>query len=102
LHSNHLKDLIYPDRVLKHSKIQADRTAVDDTPHGAVGGAEEEDANKQASTKRKDPQTAWVIAVYEDGSGEEQRWKRSITSTGASEYRINNPRRHHQAVQRRP
>ncbi|KAK0948870.1 Structural maintenance of chromosomes protein 1, partial [Friedmanniomyces endolithicus] len=30
------------------------------------------------------------MAVYEDDAGEEQRWKRSITSTGTSEYRINN------------
>ncbi|KAK3078469.1 hypothetical protein LTS18_007433, partial [Coniosporium uncinatum] len=30
------------------------------------------------------------MAVYEDDAGEEQRWKRSITSSGTSEYRINN------------
>lgn len=30
------------------------------------------------------------MAVYEDDAGEEQRWKRSITAQGASEYRINN------------
>ncbi|EQL00565.1 RecF/RecN/SMC [Ophiocordyceps sinensis CO18] len=38
---------------------------------------------------RSDPKTAWIMAVYEDDAGEEQRWKRSITSQGASEYRIN-------------
>ncbi|KAI5845169.1 hypothetical protein DFP73DRAFT_45390 [Morchella snyderi] len=32
---------------------------------------------------------AWVMAVYEDDNGDEQQWKRSITSQGASEYRIN-------------
>ncbi|XP_044721938.1 SMC proteins flexible hinge domain-containing protein [Hirsutella rhossiliensis] len=61
LRSAHLKDLVYRGRVLKTSKINDDG----------------------------DPKTAWIMAVYEDDAGEEQRWKRSITSQGASEYRIN-------------
>ena len=97
LRSTHLRDLVYRGRVLKHSKINADGTATENVTNGdgngdAGAGAsdDDEEAGTQASTQRNDPQTAWVMAVYEDDAGEEQRWKRSITSSGASEYRINN------------
>ncbi|RMZ85996.1 hypothetical protein DV737_g88, partial [Chaetothyriales sp. CBS 132003] len=40
-------------------------------------------------SERSDPKSAWVMAVYEDDAGMEQKWRRSITSQGASEYRIN-------------
>ncbi|KAK4574371.1 Structural maintenance of chromosomes protein 1B [Recurvomyces mirabilis] len=97
LRSTHLKDLVYRGRVLKHSKINADGTATEgdangDTNGHAEAGAsdEEEDADTQTSTQRNDPSSAWVMAVFEDDAGEEQRWKRSITSNGQSEYRINN------------
>ncbi|KAK3719468.1 Structural maintenance of chromosomes protein 1B [Vermiconidia calcicola] len=96
LRSTHLKDLVYRGRVLKHSKINADGDATDGVTNGeangdAEGGAsDEEEGDTQRSTQRNDPSTAWVMAVYEDDAGEEQRWKRSITSSGASEYRINN------------
>ncbi|KAK5109705.1 hypothetical protein LTR62_006828 [Meristemomyces frigidus] len=97
LRSTHLKDLVYRGRVLKHSKINADGTATDGDaigdPNGdAEAGASDEDADAETpkSTQRNDPQTAWVMAVFEDDAGEEQRWKRSITSAGQSEYRINN------------
>ncbi|KAK5126623.1 hypothetical protein LTR85_009557 [Meristemomyces frigidus] len=95
LRSTHLKDLVYRGRVLKNSKINADGTATDDingdaNGHAEAGASDDEDAETQTSTQRNDPQTAWVMAVYEDDAGEEQRWKRSITSAGQSEYRINN------------
>ncbi|CAK4031596.1 structural maintenance of chromosomes 1 [Lecanosticta acicola] len=100
LRSQHLKDLVYRGRVLKHSKINADGTATDDAQNGhtngdvngdAEQGADEDDMEDGTQTSsRNDPQTAWVMAVYEDDAGEEQRWKRSITSNGQSEYRINN------------
>ncbi|KAK5171781.1 Structural maintenance of chromosomes protein 1B [Saxophila tyrrhenica] len=95
LRSTHLRELVYRGRVLKHSKINADGTATDDVNGDANGDAEagasdDEDAETQASTQRNDPATGWVMAVYEDDAGEEQRWKRSITSSGSSEYRINN------------
>lgn len=87
LRSTHLRDLVYRGRVLKHSKINADGTATEDAEDAddVEAGAEDE----ETSTQRNDPQTAWVMAVYEDDAGEEQRWKRSITSSGVSEYRIN-------------
>lgn len=79
LRSAHLKDLVYRGRVLKTSKINDDGSA-------ATNGTTQASDDKAS---RGDPKTAWVMAVYEDDSGEEHRWKRSITNQGASEYRIN-------------
>lgn len=94
LRSTHLRDLVYRGRVLKHSKIDANGDAVEENGEDAANGAAEsddgEDEEDTQDTQRNDPQTAWVMAVYEDDAGEEQRWKRSITSAGQSEYRINN------------
>ena len=100
LRSTHLKDLVYRGRVLKSAKIDADGTAINGETNGdvingdAAGGASddegEEVSTQRSASQRNDPQTAWVMAVYEDDAGEEQRWKRSISSSGASEYRINN------------
>lgn len=94
LRSTHLRDLVYRGRVLKHSKIDANGDVVEengeDQAEGAAEMDEDDDEETQTSTQRNDPQTAWVMAVYEDDAGEEQRWKRSITSSGQSEYRINN------------
>lgn len=83
LRSAHLKDLVYRGRVLKTSKINDDGSA--ETANGAANGL----ADSDDKASRGDPKTAWVMAVYEDDAGEEQRWKRSITNQGASEYRIN-------------
>jgi structural maintenance of chromosome 1 len=95
LRSTHLRDLVYRGRVLKHSKIDANGDVVEEEGDDQAGGAaevddEDDDEETQTSTQRNDPTTAWVMAVYEDDAGEEQRWKRSITSGGQSEYRINN------------
>lgn len=79
LRSAHLKDLVYRGRVLKTSKINDDGSA---ETNGNVAGNDDK-------ASRGDPKTAWVMAVYEDDAGEEQKWKRSITNQGASEYRIN-------------
>ncbi|RDA89049.1 hypothetical protein CP533_6199, partial [Ophiocordyceps camponoti-saundersi (nom. inval.)] len=82
LRSAHLKDLVYRGRVLKTSKINDDGSA---EPNGSPSVVTDLDAR----ASRGDPKTAWVMAVYEDDAGEEQRWRRSITNQGASEYRIN-------------
>lgn len=82
LRSAHLKDLVYRGRVLKTSKINDDGSV---DPSDNVNGG----ANGDEKASRGDPKTAWVMAVYEDDAGDEQRWKRSITNQGASEYRIN-------------
>jgi len=98
LRSTHLRDLIYRGRILETSKINADGTATegpaagdndipaDEHNYGEVVSDEED---TQTSTQRDDPKTGWVMAVYEDDAGDEQHWKRSITSAGQSEYRIN-------------
>lgn len=80
LRSAHLKDLIYRGRVLRTSTIGAKNG------NGVEGHEEDDDEGTQGT---QDPKTAWVMAVYEDDNGDEQQWKRSITSQGASEYRIN-------------
>ncbi|KAF1815777.1 cohesin complex subunit [Eremomyces bilateralis CBS 781.70] len=94
LRSTHLKDLIYRGRVLKHATINADGTATAPETNGAqTNGHTNGDVDGEQLTEgsqRNDPTSAWVMAVYEDDAGEEQRWKRSITSQGQSEYRINN------------
>ncbi|RYP79708.1 hypothetical protein DL770_006550 [Monosporascus sp. CRB-9-2] len=86
LRSAHLKDLIYRGRVLKTSKINDDGSA-DPNTNGHTNGHANGDS--QDKPTRSDPKTAWVMAVYEDDAGDEQRWKRTITNQGSSEYRIN-------------
>ena len=91
LRSSHLRDLVYRGRVLKTSKINDDGSAAPLTTNGHAdidGDDPDEDAQSQRPA-RNDPKSAWVMAVYEDDAGDEQRWKRTITSQGASEYRIN-------------
>jgi structural maintenance of chromosome 1 len=51
-------------------------------------GSDGEDG-RNGTQERNDPKSAWVMAVYEDDAGDEQHWKRTITSQGVSEYRIN-------------
>jgi structural maintenance of chromosome 1 len=91
LRSSHLKDLVYRGRVLKTSKINDDGSAAAPTTNGhANGGGEGSDEETQSQRPgRNDPKSAWVMAVYEDDAGDEQKWKRTITNQGASEYRIN-------------
>jgi len=99
LRSTHLRDLIYRGRVLR-TEIEADKahaTAGPSTSAPQPNGAspppgdkdDEEDEGTQRSS-RNDPKTAWVMAVYENDELVEQQWKRTITPTGGSEYRINN------------
>lgn len=92
LRSAHLRDLVYRGRVLKTSKINDDGSA--DAPaangHANGDGGSDNESAQMTRSERNDPKSAWVMAVYEDDAGEEQKWKRSITNQGASEYRINN------------
>ena len=90
LRSSHLKDLVYRGRVLKTSTINGDGSATVNGVNGHVNG-DGARANGEADSpqERHDPKSAWVMAVYEDDAGDEQQWKRSITSQGSSEYRIN-------------
>lgn len=89
LRSAHLRDLIYRGRVLR-TDIEANKAAAGEA---ATENNQEDDGNDDPSTQRSsrnDPKTAWVMAAYVNDDGEEQQWKRSITATGGSEYRINN------------
>lgn len=79
LRSTHLRELVYRGRVIRQSIANGDT--------GAEG--RDEEADTQSSTQGNDPKSASVTAVYEDDAGEEQKWTRTITNQGVSEYRIN-------------
>lgn len=86
-----MRDLIYRGRVLKTSKIDANGDAVDQETQEVNGDANGDISDDDAAqSQRNDPTKAWVMAVYEDDAGEELRWKRTVTTAGQSEYRINN------------
>lgn len=87
LRSSNLRDLVYRGRVLRTSKVDGE-PAADGQDGEEEEGPESMDVEQDAGGN--DPKSAWVMAVYEDDAGEEQQWRRSITSQGVSEYRINN------------
>jgi structural maintenance of chromosome 1 len=96
LRSDKLKDMIYRGRIIREARINADGTATEagadengDT-NGDANGDTQENGESQTSTQRNDPQNAWVKAVFEDDAEQTHEWQRTITSSGASEYRINN------------
>ncbi|KAL1954619.1 hypothetical protein VTO42DRAFT_860 [Malbranchea cinnamomea] len=89
LRSTNLRDLVYRGRILRTSKINNDGSVT--TINDANGEADADRVEPtDESAERNDPTSAWVMAVYEDDAGEEHHWKRTITSQGISEYRINN------------
>ena len=90
LRSTQLKDLIYRGRVIRTTKINADGTATEARGDGDDNGDTHENGDTQTSSQRNDPHTAWVMAVFEDDADQVHRWKRTITSAGQSEYRIDN------------
>lgn len=83
LRSTHLRELVYRGRVLRKSTVNGE------TVNGVNGHEEEESSQANGSQERNDPKSAWVMAVYEDDAGIEQKFKRTITNQGVSEYRIN-------------
>lgn len=88
LRSSHLKELVYRGRVMKTSKINDDGSVVEPETNGTNGHAND-DEDTLGRGSRNDPKTAWVMAVYEDDAGDEQKWKRTITPQGSSTYHIN-------------
>ena len=90
LRSAHLRDLVFRGRVLRTSKINGDGSATTNGINGHLNGdmGHDDDEDIDGTQERHDPKSAWVMAVYEDDAGDEQRWKRTITNQGASEYRI--------------
>ena len=91
LRSAHLRDLVFRGRVLRTSKINGDGSATTNGLHGHTKGdaGSDHEESQDSTQERNDPQSAWVMAVYEDNAGDEQLWKRTITNQGVSEYRIN-------------
>lgn len=80
LRSHNLKDLIYRGR--KSTP----------TPEGDKDEEEEEEQgedNTTINTSEQDPTSAYVLATYEKDDGEILKLKRTITTTGNSDYRIN-------------
>ncbi|KAL9031160.1 MAG: hypothetical protein Q9196_000798 [Gyalolechia fulgens] len=90
LRSAHLRDLVYRGRVLRTSTINGDGSATNGVNgHAHPDEGSDDEATQQNTQERHDPKSAWVTAVYEDDTGDEQFWKRTITNQGVSEYRIN-------------
>jgi structural maintenance of chromosome 1 len=92
LRSDKLKDMIYRGRIIRDARINADGTATEAGAdgNGDANGDTQENGESQTSTQRNDPQNAWVKAVFEDDAEQTHEWQRTITSSGSSEYRINN------------
>ncbi|CAI2190961.1 2319_t:CDS:10, partial [Funneliformis geosporum] len=71
LRSTQLKDLIYRGRAMQDDDDEfPDVTAIEG--------------------RTNNPKRAWVMAVYKDDNGNDIKFTRSITISGASEYKINN------------
>lgn len=92
LRSDKLKDMIYRGRIIREARINADGDVMEEgaNGNGDTNGDTQENGESQSSTQRNDPQNAWVKAVFEDDAEQTHEWQRTITSAGASEYRINN------------
>ncbi|CAN9151266.1 unnamed protein product [Alternaria alternata] len=96
LRSEKLKDMVYRGRIIQEARINADGTVTEadgdagGDANGNSNGDSQENGDSQASTQRNDPQNAWVKAVFEDDAEQTHEWQRTITSSGSSEYRINN------------
>ncbi|KAK7054035.1 structural maintenance of chromosomes protein [Favolaschia claudopus] len=78
LRSSQLKDLVYRGRRLGKSGIEG----------------EEEDQNADEDNNEDEGEgtakKAWVLALYVDAENKEWRFQRTISTTGASEYKLNN------------
>ncbi|USP82459.1 uncharacterized protein yc1106_09733 [Curvularia clavata] len=92
LRSDKLKDMVYRGRIIQEARIAADGTATEagGNGNGESNGDSQENGESQTSSQRNDPQNAWVKAVFEDDAEQTHEWQRTITSSGSSEYRINN------------
>ena len=91
LRSDKLKDMVYRGRIIQEARIAADGTATETADSNeASNGDSQENGESQTSSQRIDPQNAWVKAVFEDDAEQTHEWQRTITSSGSSEYRINN------------
>ncbi|TBU39664.1 condensin complex subunit SMC1 [Dichomitus squalens] len=79
LRSSQLKDLVYRGRRLARNPEEED---------GGRAGQEDDEEEGEAEGEG-DAKKAWVLAVYEDAAKKEWRFQRTISTTGASEYKLN-------------
>ncbi|KAK7467271.1 Structural maintenance of chromosomes protein 1 [Stygiomarasmius scandens] len=77
LRSSQLKDLVYRGRRLAKEGVEE--------PSSMAMDEEEEEGEGEGTAKK-----AWVLAVYEDADKKEWKFQRTISVTGASEYKLNN------------
>ncbi|KAG6820541.1 hypothetical protein H0H93_015712 [Arthromyces matolae] len=78
LRSSQLKDLVYRGRRLART---------DDEDEGSeAGGIQDDDEEGEGEGTAK---KAWVLAVYSDANNVEHKFQRTISTAGASEYRLN-------------
>jgi structural maintenance of chromosome 1 len=88
--------MVYRGRIIQEARINADGTVTEaggdanGDSNGQSNGDTQDNGDSQTSTQRNDPQNAWVKAVFEDDAEQTHEWQRAITSSGSSEYRINN------------
>ncbi|KAJ7068585.1 condensin complex subunit SMC1 [Mycena amicta] len=76
LRSSQLKDLVYRGRRLGTSGLDGEEEP-------SANGDNDEDQGEGTAKK------AWVMALYVDAEDKEWRFRRTISTTGASEYRLN-------------
>ncbi|KAG6855965.1 hypothetical protein H0H87_008906 [Tephrocybe sp. NHM501043] len=79
LRSSQLKDLVYRGRKLGKPDVE------DGSEADAAEEEDEGEAEGEGTAKK-----AWVLAVYQDAEGKEWKFQRTISTTGASEYKLNN------------
>ncbi|CAK5262899.1 unnamed protein product [Mycena citricolor] len=80
LRSSQLKDLVYRGRRLGKAGLDGEEDVADEVAEG-----ENDEEGQGEGTAKK----AWVMALYVDSDGKEWRFQRTISTTGASEYKIN-------------
>ncbi|KAL4266841.1 SMC family protein [Pleurotus pulmonarius] len=76
LRSSQLKDLVYRGRRLGRNGVEGSEAQEEE---------EEEEGEGEGTAKK-----AWVMAVYTDAEEKEWKFQRTISTTGASEYKLNN------------
>ncbi|KAH0579770.1 hypothetical protein H2248_002607 [Termitomyces sp. 'cryptogamus'] len=75
LRSSQLKDLVYRGRRLGRTDVE----------EGSAAEEDDDGEGEGEGTAKK----AWVLAVYQDADAKEWKFQRTISTTGASEYRLN-------------
>ncbi|KAF8802737.1 condensin complex subunit SMC1 [Phlegmacium glaucopus] len=83
LRSAQLKDLVYRGRRLAKNGIEDGAAPVEEEEEEEE---EEEDGEQGEGTAKK----AWVMALFVDAEQKEWRFQRTISTAGASEYKLNN------------